>query len=208
MALCHAENRGHTGLGAKSAMHLEDDSLDADKKFVTLGNKAQFGFQLRLNPRQACELEPERSVNSWGEWRLWVANVNLCALQFETQVGTVEVQEVRWFLAPLFRWIVDNWMPLLHEKRLPPGGRIGDSGSRSTRTAYLAMLQSAGDDFSRFPCWQEWAERHSLRAASEGGIFPDVFFSVWKTKLRFRGVTGFNRVLTQQHLLWRMELHG
>ena len=38
------------------------------------------------------------------------------------------------------------------------------------------MLQSAGDDFSRFPCWQEWAERHSLRAASEGGIFPDVFF--------------------------------
>ncbi len=176
MALCHAENCGHTGLGAKSAMHLEDDSLDADKKFVTLGNKAQFGFQLRLNPGQACEIEPERSVNSWGEWRLWVANVNLCALQFETQVGTVEVQEVRWFLAPLFRWIVDNWMPLLHEKRLPPGGRIGDSGPRSARTAYLAMLQSAGDDFSRFPCWQEWAERHSLRAASEGGIFPDVFF--------------------------------
>ena len=95
MALCHAENRGHTGLGAKSAMHLEDDSLDADKKFVTLGNKAQFGFQLRLNPGQACEIEPERSVNSWGEWRLWVANVNLCALQFETQVGTVEVQELR-----------------------------------------------------------------------------------------------------------------
>ena len=114
--------------------------MDADKKFVTLGNKAQFGFQLRLNPGQTCEFEPERSVSSWGEWRLWVANVNLCALQFETQAGTVEVQEIRWFLPPLFRWIVDNWMPLLHEKRLPPGGRIGDSRPRSARTAYLASV--------------------------------------------------------------------
>ena len=38
------------------------------------------------------------------------------------------------------------------------------------------MLLSSGDDFSRFSCWQEWAERHSLRTASEGGIVPDVFF--------------------------------
>ena len=67
-------------------------------------------------------------------------------------------------------------MPLLHEKRLPSGGRHGDSRPRSARSAYLAMLLSSGDDFSRFSCWQEWAERHSLRTASEGGIVPDVFF--------------------------------
>ena len=85
-------------------------------------------------------------------------------------------QEVQWFLAPLFRWIVEHWMPLLHESRLPPGGRRGDSRPRSARGAYLAMLESTGDDVDRFSCWQEWAVRHSLRAASEGGILPDVFF--------------------------------
>ena len=176
MASCHAETCEHSRLGAKSEMHSEDGSLDADNKFITFGDTANFGLQLRLIPEQACEIEPEQSVNSWGEWRLWVANVNLCTLQIGTKAGMVEVEEARWFLAPFFRWIVDNWMPLLHEKRLPPGGRLGDSRPRSARAAYLAMLQSAGDDFSRFHGWQEWAVRHSLRAASEGGIFPDVFF--------------------------------
>ena len=174
--MSHAATCGHTGRGARSVKHSEDGSLDKDKEFITLGDKARFGLQFRLYAGQERKVEPERSVNSWGEWRLWVANVNLCAFQFETRTGTVEVQEVRWFLAPLFRWIVTNWLPLLHEKRLPPGGRLGDSRPRSARAAYLAMLQSAGDDFYRFSCWQEWAERHSLRAASEGGIFPDVFF--------------------------------
>ena len=143
---------------------------------MTLGDRAKFALELRLTSATPPNIEPERSANSWGEWRLWVVNVNLCALQFETKAGTVEVQEVQWFLAPLFRWIVDNWMPLLHEKRLPPGGRLGDSRPRSARGAYLSMLQSAGDDFFKFSSWQEWGARHSLRAASEGGIFPDVFF--------------------------------
>ena len=150
--------------------------LDGDKKFVTLGNTARFGIQVRLIPEEASAIEPECSVHSWGEWRLWVSNFNLCALQLETEEGPVEVQEIRWFLAPLFRWIVDSWMPLLHEKRLPPGGRLGDSRPRFARAAYLAMLQSAGDDFHRFPVWQDWAMRHCLRSAAEGGIFPDVFF--------------------------------
>ena len=150
--------------------------MDADNKFITFGDRASFSLQLRLASRQVGKFVPERSVNSWGSWRLWVANVNLCAVQFDTSDGIVEIQEVRWFLAPLFRWIVDNWMPLLHEKRLPSGGRHGDSRPRSARSAYLAMLLSSGDDFSRFASWQEWAERHTLRTASEGGIFPDVFF--------------------------------
>lgn len=157
-------------------MHSEEGSLDVDKKFMTLGDRAKFALDLRLASDTPPNVEPEQSANSWGEWRLWVANVNLCALQFETRAGTVEVQEVQWFLAPLFRWIVDNWMPLLHEKRLPPGGRLGDSRPRSARGAYLAMLQSAGDDLYKFSSWQEWGARHSLRTASEGGILPDVFF--------------------------------
>lgn len=150
--------------------------MDEDKQFTVIGDKARFCLEWRLLAGRGCEFAPEQSANSWGEWRLWVANVNLCSLQLETERGTVNVEEVRWYLAPLFRWFIYHWMPLLHEKRLPPGGRSGDSRPRSARGVYLAMLQSAGDDESRFPCWQEWAERHSLRTAAEGGIVPDVFF--------------------------------
>ena len=157
-------------------MHSEDGSLDGDRSFTAFGDRARFALEFRHESGRVGETAPEQSAGSWGEWRLWVANFNLCALQLDTAAGVVEVQEVRWFLAPLFRWIVENWMPLLHESRLPPGGRLGDSRPRSARAAYLAMLESAGDDVDRFSCWQEWAERHSLRAASEGGILPDVFF--------------------------------
>ena len=150
--------------------------MDASKGFTAFGDRSVFGLEVRLESGAVRGGAPERSVNSWGEWRLWVANVNFCALQLDTKNGLAEVQEVRWFLAPLFRWIVANWMSLLHEKRLPPGGRFGDSRPRSARAAYLAMLESTGDDLDRFLCWQEWAERHTLRAASEGGILPDVFF--------------------------------
>ena len=150
--------------------------MDPDRSFTAFGDRSHFALELQHESGRVDETAPERSAGSWGEWRLWVANVNLCALQLDTEAGVVVVQEVRWFLAPLFRWIVEHWMPLLHESRLPPGGRRGDSRPRSARGAYLAMLESTGDDVDRFSCWREWAVRHSLRAASEGGILPDVFF--------------------------------
>ena len=109
----------------------------------------------------------------------------MCELRLDTASGMVEIEEVRWFLAPFFKWVAENWMLLLHEKRLPPGGRLGDSRPRSARAAYLSILESAGDDFERFGPWQCWATRHSLRAASEGGILPDVFVQRMEDDLEF-----------------------
>ena len=149
--------------------------MAAEHQFTKFGDKASFALEVRYAPDFVIDAEPEDCIGSWGEWRLWIADINLCELRLETSNGPVDVEEVRWFLAPLFRWVVDNWMPLLHEKRLPPGGRLGDSRPRSARGAYLSILESAGDDFERFPPWQHWAKRHSLRTASEGGILPDVF---------------------------------
>ena len=78
-------------------------------------------------------------------------------------------------LAPLFAWIVGNWMPLLQERRLPSGGRLGDGRLRSARATYLAVVEGADDDIARFRSWQCWANRHSLRFAADGGILPDMF---------------------------------
>lgn len=144
--------------------------------FQTFGNKSEFALECRHLSESDIAAEPEDSVGSWGAWRLWVAGINLCDIRLKTSGETVEsVQEVSWYLTPLFRWIIKNWTPLLHEKRLPGGGVV-DRTSRSAREAYLAMLESAGDDPDKFLPWQEWAGRHSLRSASEGGIVPDVFF--------------------------------
>ena len=150
--------------------------MDTDKRFEVFGDKAHFAIELRHTPDTLTDIEPETSRGSWGEWRLWVANINLCEFCLESNGELVELQEVRWFLAPLFVWLVENWMPLLHEKRLPVGGRFGESRPRSARAAYLSMVESAGDDFDRFRTWQAWGNRHALRAAAEGGILPDVFF--------------------------------
>ena len=184
--------------------------MDRDRSFTAFGDRTHFALELQIESGRVDETAPERSAGSWGEWRLWVANVNLCALQLDTEAGVVVVQEVRWFLAPLFRWIVEHWMPLLHESRLPPGGRRGDSRPRSARGAYLAMLESTGDDVDRFSCWQEWAVRHSLRAASEGGILPDVFFQRMEDEIEISssGVTGFSRAPMPQRSSWRMASHA
>lgn len=159
-------------------MLLEDEKLasNAMTNFEIFGDKAEFALEFALLS-DSIAAEPEESKGSWGAWRLWVAGVNLCDIRLQGADGnTSAVQEVRWFLAPVFRWLVDNWMPLIHEKRLPQEGTVVDRRSCSARDAYLATLESAGDDPVRFCPWQEWAGRHSLRSASEGGIVPDVFF--------------------------------
>lgn len=158
---------------------------EVEHPFEIFGNKSAFALEVRHIPDRVIGEEPEDWKGSWGEWRLWISDMNLCELRLDTADGSVEVEEVRWFLAPLFNWVADNWMPLLHEKRLPPGGRVGDSRPRSARSAYLSMLESAGDDFDRFTPWQCWASRHSLRAASEGGILPDIFVQRMEDDLEF-----------------------
>lgn len=156
--------------------NLEDRSLDADQQFEVFGDRAHFALEVRHMPNVSTDNDPEASEGSWGEWRLWVAEINLCAFHIESDDENVEIQEVRWYLAPLFEWLVANWMPLLHEKRLPVGGRFVGSRPPSARAAYLSMLETAGDDLDRFHTWQIWAERHALSTAAEGGIVPDVFF--------------------------------
>lgn len=162
-------------------MLSEGVMLAVDDQFELFGDRDKFALEVRHTPENIRGAEPEDCKGSWGEWRIWVADVNLCKLRLETENGPVDVDEVQWFLAPLFRWIIEHWMPLLHEKRLPHG----DRRPRSARAAYLSMLESAGDNFEKFTPWQLWAQRHSLRAASEGGIVPDLFVQRIEDDLEF-----------------------
>ncbi len=141
--------------------------------FQRFGDPATFALDVRLlaDP-DGDKHAPLSSVGSWGSWRLWVAGRNLCSLEIRTENGREAVEEVRWYLAPLFRWLAQNRSPLLHEVRLPD---VSVVRTRTARSAYLSMLQRMGDD-DRFEQWQNWARRHALRACAEGGILPDIFF--------------------------------
>lgn len=157
-------------------MLSEGAKLAAENPFRLFGDKSRFALELYLAPSQPRNAAPLDSLGSWGAWRLWIADINLCRLQLDTDTGLCEVQEVRWFLAPLIRWLVESWMPLLHEAHLPEEKAWGDRRPRWARLAYLAMIERAGDDVDRFRPWQAWASRHAMRSAAEGGIVPDVFF--------------------------------
>lgn len=150
--------------------------MGAEEQFRLFGDRSRLALEVWLASEQPRGAVPLDSMGSWGAWRLWVCDLNLCRLQLETDAGVVEVQEVRWFLAPFMRWLVACWMPLLHETHLPEARGWGDRRPRWARLAYLAMLERSGHDIERFRPWQRWGSRHALRFAAEGGIVPDVFF--------------------------------
>ena len=150
--------------------------MAAKEEFRLFGEKSQFALELCLAAKQPYHAVPLDSIGSWGKWRLYISDFNLCRLQLDTEAGVVEVAEVCWFLAPLIRWLVASWMPLLHEAHLPDEGGWGDRRPRWARLAYLAMLERSGDDIERFRPWQQWGARHALRFSAEGGLVPDVFF--------------------------------
>lgn len=137
---------------------------------------ATFAVRIRLikDPDRLAHA-PCSSVGSWGDLQIWVSGINLCESSIITGQGMRRLEHVRWYLAPFFRWIVKNWSALLHEYRLPGNLPNLDSRRRWARGFYLSALQLHGDD-EQFQVWQEWALRHSIRAASEGGLFPDIFF--------------------------------
>lgn len=137
------------------------------------GDTSEFALRLAFapDPDDGQAAEPEVSM-SWGSFQLWVEGRNLCAHQEDGE----RTESVHWYLLPLMEWLAENWNPLLHEERLPARNE-GD-------TAWVSLLAT------RFPpwaiehdtqlasrwesAWQKWWHRHAIRAAGEGGLFPDV----------------------------------
>ena len=155
--------------------------------FQRFGDPGAFAIDVRLlDDASAGQGTPAGSIGSWSEWRIWIAGINLSRLQFISEGAPLEQEWTRWYLAPLLRWLVKNWIPLLHETRLPDGARRAtELAPRWARGAYLSMLETAGDDLPRFEPWQSWAQRHALRSAAEGGILPDIFFQKIGDEIEF-----------------------
>ena len=139
------------------------------------GDTSRFAVRLAFapDPDEGRGIGRETGL-SWGSFQVWVNGRNLCAHFEEGE----RIDSVHWYLLPLIEWFVENWNPLLHEERLP-GKNDGETAWESLRNTMFPPPVVQLDD--RRACdwelaWQDWWNRHALRAASDGGLFPDVVF--------------------------------
>ena len=132
-------------------------------------------FALRMafasDPDDGRYIDPEVGL-SWGSFQIWIEGRNLCAHLEEGE----RIDSVHWYLLPILEWFTRHWNPLLHEERLPVRTE-GDTGWTSLHATRFPP-QAIEDDERRASewesAWQDWWIRHALRAAREGGLFPDV----------------------------------
>lgn len=145
------------------------------------GDPAAFAFRLAFmpNPDGADDRADDDQRVSWGNFTIWAGGENLCA---HIEQGE-EIQAAHWYMLPLMEWLADNWDPLLHEEHLPLRN-VGTSAAESlcmTQLPPVALKEI--DDFDWLDTWSEWWRRHSVRAAREGGLFPDLFLRRYRDRL-------------------------
>lgn len=111
---------------------------------------------------------------SWGSFQIWSQGRNLCAHIAQGE----RIDSVHWYVLPLIEWFAQHWNPLFHEERLLARSQQASAWAslRETRfpPAAIEMDDERVSEWER--TWQAWWNRHALRSASEGGLFPDVMF--------------------------------
>ena len=146
------------------------------------GDTSTFAARLSFHrdPDDGEAATPEMT-ESWGAFQLWVRGRNLCAHIDQGE----ELRSCHWYLLPLLEWLSDNWDPLFHEERPPIGkNRIRTASEVSGIASASANAMGTDDDqIGQFEQQYDWKERHTLRAARQGGIYPDVRFRRFRDQI-------------------------
>lgn len=138
------------------------------------GDTDRFAVRMTFtsDPDQGQGIDPDAST-SWGGFQLWVKGRNLCTHQ---EAGG-RMESVHWYLLPLLEWLVAQWDTLMHEEeRLPLKSHAATAWEalRETRSPPPEIEPDEKRVSQWESAWQRWWHRHSIRAAREGGLFPDV----------------------------------
>ncbi len=145
------------------------------------GDPTTFAFRLAFlpNPHGANDRAITDERESWGSFAIWASGENLCA---HLEQGEL-MQAAHWYMLPFMEWLADNWDPLLHEERLPllNAGVSAAESLGQTRLPPVSLKHI--DDFEWLDTWSDWWNRHSVRAAREGGLFPDIYIRRYRDRL-------------------------
>ena len=143
--------------------------------WARFGDKARLEVAVRwVDDPEPRERRPASGGWSTGELRLIV---NHHVLTRNEYAGTGS-EAVQWYLLPIFEWIADNWISLLHEERFAWRENSGAPAATATLLALRRLIDAdnefpAGGSYSNA---QAWWSRHALRAADPSALYPDVFF--------------------------------
>lgn len=138
------------------------------------GTRETFAVEARLVSDPSPGNAPTGEGWSYGEWRLFVRGR---CLTRNTGPDGASRDEVRWYLAPLLKWLAANWTPLFHEQT--PPGALGahenlivafEQGER------LLLEDERPAASEQRAAMQGWRGRHSLWSGAAGGVFPNVWF--------------------------------
>jgi Zn-dependent peptidase ImmA (M78 family) len=141
------------------------------------GDTARFAIalDLQIDPDDGAGADPEMSA-SWGALRLWVEEKNLTSHTIDGQTS----DSVQWYLLPLLEWLAAVWDPLLHEERPPGEPQAADAVHDLRATRFAPPNLDERDALKWEQGWYEWWHRHSLMAARDGGLFPNVMLRRWR----------------------------
>ena len=145
------------------------------------GDPADFAFRLAFlpNPHGHGDRASDEERESWGAFSVWARGENLCA---HLEQGEI-IDAAHWYMLPLLEWLVDNWDPLLHEERLPLSNSGQSAAESLSRTRRPPLSLKDVDDVDWLDTWSAWWGRHSVRAAREGGLFPDLYLRRYRDQL-------------------------
>ncbi|WP_081975573.1 ImmA/IrrE family metallo-endopeptidase [Modestobacter caceresii] len=146
--------------------------MSAIKWSYLSGDTSSFAIEMSLLDDGVDDsmVDPDERA-SWGALRIWMNGRNLCMHEEQGELLT----GAHWYLLPVIEWFAENWDAIFHEERLP-FGNLTDRASRASLEADRRTFGLDGQpDWDAMERVYEWRRRHSLRAAAEGGLLPDLW---------------------------------
>lgn len=144
--------------------------------WAEFGDKSRFEIAVRwADDPEPRARRPAHGGWSTGQLRLTVDHHILT----QNEASGHSSDGVTWYLLPIFEWIAQNWVSLLHEERF---AWRENSAAPAATAVFLALRRSIDDVDGNLPSGesygnvQAWWARHSLRAADSSALFPDVAF--------------------------------
>lgn len=146
---------------------------------TVIGERGTFAIEYEFlpDPDHGKAALPEESL-SWGNFAIWTSGNNICQYSYRNKI----IPSVSWYLYPLLFWLADNWNALLYEEQAPVP--TDKSDAQSIFSEYAADPFSLMNEKTRLE-WYAWGQRHSLRACSNGGIFPNLFIRAYGDHVEF-----------------------
>jgi Zn-dependent peptidase ImmA (M78 family) len=142
-------------------------------EFANFGDPEKFAISVRW----ASDSEPRSRRPSDFGWSVGDLKITVGGRTItESQRGGTIQSYSSWYLFPFFDWLATNWAALFHEEDFAWNEK---SSAPAIVACHRALERSIGetDDAGRitYQKIQAWYRRHALRAASEGGLLPDLF---------------------------------